>query len=67
MAISAHHRGRRFAALWVYMWGLFAVAAAQRWLFQPERHSAPANLAIFAVGATAVIVLLTVLQRVTKP
>jgi hypothetical protein len=56
----------RFAALWVYIWGLFAVAVVQRLLFAPEGRSPLANLAIFAAGATIVIVGLTVLERVTK-
>ena len=52
--------------LWVYLFGLFAVAIAQRWLFPPDEHSVAFNVALFFVLALAVIVLLTVLQRLSR-
>ena len=55
-----------FPPLWVYLFGLFAVAIAQSWLVPPDEHSA-FNVALFAVLALAVIVVLTVLQRLTRP
>ena len=42
-----------FAPLWVYFFGWFALAVAQRWLFPPDEHSTAANVAFFAVGAVA--------------
>ena len=56
----------RFAPLWVYFFGWFAVAVAQRWLFPPAEHSVAFNVAFFFVLAAGVAVLLTVLQRRTR-
>ena len=53
--------------LWVYLFGLFAVAIAQRWLFPPDEHSVAFNVGLFAVLALSVIVVLTVLQRLIRP
>ncbi len=58
-------RRHGFAPLWVYLFGLFAVAAGQRLLFPPDERSAAANITIFAVGSLVVIVLLTVVERST--
>lgn len=55
--------GRGFAPLWVYFFGWFAVAIAQRWLLPPHEHSTLANLAVFAAGALLVAVVLTVAER----
>jgi hypothetical protein len=60
-------RRAAFPPLWVYLFGLFAVAIAQRWLVPPADHSVPFNVALFALLAIAVIVLLTILQRITRP
>ena len=53
--------------LWVYLFGLFAVAIAQRWLFPPDEHSVAFNVTLFFVLALTVIVVLTVLQRLVRP
>jgi hypothetical protein len=59
-------RARRFPPLWVYLFGLFAVAVLQRWLFPPADHSATFNVVFFlAVGGAAVAVL-TVLERTVQ-
>ena len=60
-------RRAAFPPLWVYLFGLFAVAIAQRWLVPPDDHSVAFNVALFALLALAVIVLLTILQRMTRP
>jgi hypothetical protein len=60
----AHPRG--FAPLWVYFFGWFALAVAQRWLFPPDEHSTAANVAFFAVGAVLVGVVLTIAERATR-
>jgi hypothetical protein len=52
--------------LWVYLFGLFAVAIAQRWLFPPDKHSVAFNVGLFAVLALSVIVVLTLAQRATR-
>ena len=58
-------RRPRFAPLWVYLFGWFAVAIAQRWLFPPDEHSVAFNVTLFFVLAAAVAVILTLLQRRT--
>jgi tryptophan-rich sensory protein len=60
-------RRAAFPPLWVYLFGLFAVAIAQRWLVPPDEHSVAFNVALFAVLALVVIVVLTLLQRITRP
>ena len=57
---------RRFAPLWVYFFGLFAVAVTQRLLFPPDEHSVTFNVLFFAGGAIVVIAVLTVLERVAR-
>ena len=52
--------------LWVYLFGLFAVAFFQRWLFPPDEHSVAFNVVLFVGLAAAVVVLLTALQRTVK-
>ncbi len=59
----AQLRGRRFAPLWVYLFGLFAAAIAQTWLLPPRQHSAWFNVVVFAAVAAAVILVLTVAER----
>jgi hypothetical protein len=59
-------RRQRFAPLWVYLFGLFAVAALQRAVFSPGERSVAANVAFFFVGSVAVIAVLTVAQRATR-
>jgi hypothetical protein len=54
---------RRFAPLWVYFFGLFALAFLQRFAFPPDEHSVAFNVTFFAVGALVVIVVLTIAQR----
>lgn len=54
---------RGFAPLWVYFFGWFAVAFAQRWLFPPDEHSVAANVAFFAAGAVLVAVVVTAVER----
>src|SRR4051812_31123776 len=56
-------RDRRFAPLWVYFFGLFALAFLQRFTFPPDEHSVAANVLFFTVGAVVVIVVLTIVQR----
>jgi len=56
-------RRRAFAPLWVYLFGLFALAGVQSLVFPPEDHSTGAAVAFFLIGAIVVIALLTVLQR----
>ena len=41
---------RGFAPLWVYFFGLFAVAVLQRWLFPPASTAWPFNVTVFVVG-----------------
>ena len=57
---------RRFAPLWVYLFGWFALAVAQQLVFPPDEHSAAANVALFAVGAALVAVVLTIAERRTR-
>ena len=57
---------RRFAPLWVYLFGWFALAVAQRLVFPPDEHSVAANVAFFAVGAVLVAVVLTIAERRTR-
>ena len=64
MAGPSHPRG--FAPLWVYFFGWFAVAVAQRWLFPPDEHSVAASVAFFAVGAVLVAIVLTAAERATR-
>ncbi|MET0579406.1 MAG: hypothetical protein ABW122_12170, partial [Ilumatobacteraceae bacterium] len=59
-------RPRRFAPLWVYFFGWFAVAVAQRLVFPPDQHSVAANVAFFAVGAVIVAVAITIAERRTR-
>jgi hypothetical protein len=47
----------------VYCFGLFALAAAQRFLFPPAEHSVAANVAFFAVGAVLVVLAITGAER----
>ena len=56
---------RRFAPLWVYCFGLLALAFLQTFAFPPDEHSVAANVTFFAAGAIVVIVVLTVAQRAT--
>jgi hypothetical protein len=58
-------RHRRFAPLWVYFFGLFALAFLQRFAFPPDEHSVAFNVTFFAVGAVVVILVLTIVQRTT--
>jgi hypothetical protein len=57
---------RRFAPLWTYLFGLFALAAAQRVLLPPDEHGVAFNITFFFVGAAAVVVALTALERTTR-
>ncbi len=57
---------RRYAPLWVYFFGLFALAAAQRFAFPPDEHSVAANVAVYLVGAVVVIVAITALERSSR-
>lgn len=59
-------RGHRYAPLWVYIFGLFAVAAAQRLLFPPAEHGVAFNVTFFIGAGAAVIVVLTLLERRTR-
>jgi membrane protein DedA with SNARE-associated domain len=56
-------RRRRFAPLWVYLFGLFAAALVQVWLLPPREHSAAFNVAVFAGLAALVIVVVTRLEQ----
>jgi hypothetical protein len=56
---------RRFAPLWVYFFGLFALAFLQRFAFPPDEHSVAFNVTFFAVGAVVVFLVLTIVQRTT--
>jgi hypothetical protein len=58
-------RRRRWAPLWVYLFGLFAVATAQRLLFPPAEHTVAANVAFFAIVGAIVVAVLTAIQRRT--
>jgi hypothetical protein len=62
-ALTGGVRRGRFAPLWVYFFGLFALAFLQRFTFPPDEHSVAANVLFFAVGAVVVIVVLTIAQR----
>ncbi len=62
----AQRRRRPFAPLWVYFFGLFALAVTQRLVFPPDEHSVTFNVLFFAGGAAVVIAVLTILQRVTR-
>jgi phosphatidylglycerophosphate synthase len=55
-------RHRRFAPLWVYFFGLFALAFLQRFAFPPDEHSVAANVAFFVIGAVVVFVVITIAQ-----
>lgn len=57
---------RDYAPLWVYFFGLFALAAAQRVAFPPAERSAAVNVAIFAAGAVVVITAITLLERSSR-
>jgi len=59
-------RRRRFAPLWVYLFGLFAAGVAQGSVLTPRVHSAAFNVTVFAGLAIAVIVTITVLERSVK-
>ena len=63
---SVARRQRAFAPLWVYCFGLFALAASQRLLFPPDEHSVTFNVLFFACGAIVVVAVLTALQRIVK-
>ncbi len=54
---------RRFAPLWVYLFGLFAAAIAQSWLLPPRQHGGWFNVAVFAAVAAVVILVLTLAER----
>ena len=58
------HR-RIFAPLWVYFFGLFALAFLQRFTFPPDEHTVAANVAFFVGGAIVVFVVITITQRVS--
>ena len=58
---------RRFAPVWVYFFGWFALAFLQTFAFPPDEHSILANVAFFGIGAVLVFVVLTVLQRRAGP
>ncbi len=64
--VARRRRRGRFAPLWVYFFGLFALAAAQRPLFPPDEHDVAANVAFFGVGAVVVIAVLTLAERITR-
>ena len=61
--MGVDRRRQGFAPLWVYLFGLFAVAAGQRLLFPPDQHSAATNVAVFTAASLIVVILLTVLER----
>jgi hypothetical protein len=50
----------------VYLFGLFALAAAQRFLFPPDEHSVAASVAFFAVGAGLVVAAITAAERMGR-
>jgi hypothetical protein len=50
----------------VYLFGLFALAAAQRLLFPPGEHSVAASVAFFAVGAVLVVAAITAAERMGR-
>jgi hypothetical protein len=56
-------RRRKFAPVWVYFFGLFALAFLQRSTFPPDEHSTGANVAFFVVGAVVVVAAITLAQR----
>ncbi len=58
---------RRYPPLWVYLFGLFALAFVQVFAFPPDEHTVAFNVAFFAVGAVIVVVVLTLLQRRAGP
>ena len=49
--------------MWVYFFGLFALAVLQSWLLPPREHSGPFNVAVFAVGAAVIVGALTIAER----
>jgi hypothetical protein len=49
--------------MWVYFFGLFALAFLQRFTFPPDEHSIGANVAFFVIGAVVVFVVITIAQR----
>jgi hypothetical protein len=59
-------RARRFPPLWVFLFGLFAVAVLQTWLFPPDEHSVTFNVVFFFAVGGVVVALLTVLERTVK-
>jgi hypothetical protein len=59
-------RRGRFAPLWVYFFGLFALAFLQRFAFPPDEHSVAANVLFFVGGAIVVFVVLTIVQRTSR-
>jgi len=59
-------RRPRWAPLWVYLFGLFAVAFAQVALFPPREHGAAFNVAVFAGLGAAVVVVITLLERARR-
>lgn len=61
---AVHPRG--FAPLWVYFFGLFALAVLQSWLLPPGENSALLNVTVFGVGALVIVVTLTVAERRIK-
>jgi hypothetical protein len=56
-------RRRGFAPLWVYLFGLFTVAATQRLAFPPAEHGVAFNVTFFFGAAAAVVAILTLLER----
>lgn len=64
--MERRRRTLRLAPLWVYFFGFFAVAIAQRWLFPPAEHSVAFNVILFFGLAAAVVILLTILERTVK-
>ncbi|MET0324678.1 MAG: hypothetical protein ABW219_05585 [Ilumatobacteraceae bacterium] len=66
MVMHPHRPARRFAPLWVYLFGLFAVAVLQTWLFPPGEHSATFNVVFFFAVGAVVVAVLTFLERTVK-
>jgi hypothetical protein len=64
--VAPPRRAARFAPIWVYFFGLFALVFTQRLVFPPDEHSTAANLAFFVVGAVLVVAVLTVAERATR-
>lgn len=64
--VSMARRRPRWAPLWVYLFGLFAVAFAQVGLVPPREHGAAFNVTVFVGLGAVVVVIITLLERARR-